>query len=169
MILSREEILKEIESGRIIIEPFDKNNLGPASLDLKVSNEFRIFNKIHEIFHVTDNVDYKSITTVEKVKDHFLLMPGETVNAITVEKITLPEDICGWLEGRSSFARLGLMVHITASFMQPGISNRQVLEISNVAPIPLAIYPGVKICQFVFQKMIGKATYKGKFASQDSP
>jgi len=96
-------------------------------------------------------------------------MPGETVNAITVEKITLPDDICGWLEGRSSFARLGLMVHITASFMQPGISNRQVLEISNVAPIPLAIYPGVKICQFVFQKMIGKAVYKGKFAAQNSP
>lgn len=169
MILSKSEILREIERGRIKVEPFDIQNLGPASIDLRVSDEFRIFKKVHEIYHVRDNADYAEITTVKKVNDYFLLMPGETVHSVTVEKITLPDDICGWLEGRSTFARLGLMVHVTASFMQPGISNKQVLEINNVAPIPLAIYPGTKICQFIFQKMIGTAVYEGKFKNQLSP
>lgn len=169
MILSRDEILKDIKSGRIKIDPFEEENLGPASIDLRISDEFRSFRKVHEIFHVSDKADYTTITVFKKVKDYFLLMPGETVHAITMEKITLPDNICGWLEGRSTFARLGLMVHITASFMQPGISNRQVLEINNVAPIPMAIYPGTKICQFIFQKMSGKAVYKGKYKDQSSP
>lgn len=169
MILSKSEIIKEMDAGRIIVEPFLEENLGPASIDLRVSNEFRIFKKVHEIFHVTDDVDYSTITTVRKVNDYFLLMPGETVHSITMEKITLADNICGWLEGRSTFARIGLMVHITASFMQPGISNKQVLEINNVAPIPLAIYPNTKICQFIFERLDGKATYSGKFCKQQSP
>ena len=85
---------------------------------------------------------------------------------MTLEKITLPDNICGRLEGRSRFARLGLLVHITASFMQPGISNHQVLEMYNASPFPLAIHPGTKICQFVFEYTVGEGHYRGRFARQ---
>ena len=93
-------------------------------------------------------------------------MPGESALARTVERITLPDDICGRLEGRSRFARLGLLVHITASFMHPGISNHQVLEMYNASPFPLAVHPGTRICQFVFEKTIGCRHYRGRFADQ---
>ena len=88
---------------------------------------------------------------------------------ITVESVSLPEDVCGWLEGRSRFARMGLAVHVTASFMQPGISNRQVLEISNLSPHPLELHAGTSICQFIFQRCEGSARYQGRFASQERP
>ena len=85
------------------------------------------------------------------------------------EKITLSEDLCGWLEGRTRFARLGLMIHISASFMQPGISNQQVLEISNMGHVPYRLKEGTKICQFVFQQTKGKAKYVGSFKNQTEP
>ena len=168
MILSGDEIREEIKKGRIQIEPFSDDQIGPASVDLHLDNEFRTFKKAHDIFHVHDETDYKKITDLVRVDNYFLLMPGETVHGITKEKLTLPDDICGWLEGRSRFARIGLLVHITASFMQPGISNRQVLEMNNVAPVPLAIYPGTRLCQFIFQRMEGKARYKGIYRKQDT-
>lgn len=85
---------------------------------------------------------------------------------ITKERIKLGENICGWLEGRSRFARLGLLVHISAGFMQPGINNQQVLEIVNLGHRPLRLHAGTKICQFIFQTTKGKAKYEGKFKGQ---
>ncbi len=167
-ILTRDEILKEIERGRIKIEPFDPNALGPASIDLRLDNQFRVFKKYHDTFDVREDSDYNEITEFVEVKERFLLLPGESVLGITVEKLTLPPDICGWLEGRSRFARLGLTVHVTAGFMQPGISNRQVLEINNVSPIPLYLYPGTYICQFIFQRCEGSAVYNGRFVRQET-
>ncbi len=166
-ILTRGEILKEIKRGRIKIEPFDESKVGPGSVDLHLGNEFRVFKKVHNVVHVSERASHEQVTEVIKVKRHFVLMPGETILGITKEKITLPSDICGWLEGRSRFARFGLLVHISASFMHPGISNHQVLEISNFSPMPLAIYPGTPICQFVFQRTIGKAKYHGKYRAQN--
>ena len=166
-ILTKREILKEIKKGRIKIEPFDESQVGPGSVDLHLGHEFRIFKKVHSVIHVSERTSYEQVTDVIKVRKYFVLMPGETILGITKEKITLPPDICGWLEGRSRFARFGLLVHISASFMQPGIANRQVLEISNFSPMPLAIYPGTPICQFIFQRTIGKAKYQGKFKAQD--
>ena len=96
-------------------------------------------------------------------------MPGETILGITKEKITLPQNMCGWLEGRSRYARLGLMVHISASFMQPGLSNRQVLEMTNMSSVALRLHAGTKICQFIFQETIGMAEYKGRFSEQTEP
>ena len=93
-------------------------------------------------------------------------MPGETVLGITRERLRLGPGLCGWLEGRSRFARLGLMVHISAPFMGPGIDSQQVLEMSNFGPAPLAVSPGLPICQFVFQKLEGNEQYEGRFAGQ---
>lgn len=170
MILTREKIIEEIKNGRIVIDPpVDEKDIGPASLDLHIGDKFRVFKKTHEVCHVKDGTSCEDVTELVRVKDYFLLMPGETVHGITRERITLPPDICGWLEGRSRYARLGLLVHISASFMQPGINNHQVLELNNVAPIPLAIYPGTKIAQFVFQRTEGEARYEGKYKDQDEP
>ena len=168
-ILTHDEILKEIKAGNIVITPFCEDQVGPASVDLRLGNEFRVFKKLHNLYHVNNVSNFNEITELVTVEDHFVLMPGETVLGITLERIKLPSYLSGWLEGRSRFARLGLMVHITASFMQPGIDNHQVLEISNVSPIPLAIHPGTAICQFVFERTIGEATYQGIFKDQIKP
>ncbi|MEA3506382.1 MAG: dCTP deaminase [Elusimicrobiota bacterium] len=168
-ILTHDEILKEIKKGRIKIDPFDPARVGPASVDLRMDNKFRVFKKIHGLFAVKEDSDYEEVTEYIEVEDYFLLMPGESVLGITKETITLPEDISGWLEGRSTFARLGLTVHVTASFMHPGISNKQVLEINNVSSIPLELYPGTFICQFIFQRCEGRARYEGRFKEQTRP
>lgn len=165
-ILTHDEILKEVACGNILIDPFYPDCVGPASVDLHLGNEFRVFRKVHDIVRVTPESNYEEITERILVDDHLLLMPQETVLGLTQEKITLASNICGWLEGRSRFSRLGLLVHISASFIQPGIENKQVLEISNFSPMPLALYPGIPICQFVFQRTIGSAKYQGKFQNQ---
>lgn len=165
-ILTRDEILKEIKAGNIEIEPFDESHIGPASIDLTLGNEFRIFKRMHTTFIVDDFADYHDITKLVKCKDQLVLMPSETVLGITRERIKLSPNICGWLEGRSRFARMGLMVHITASFMQPGINNKQVLEISNVSPVPLALTPGTLLCQFIFNRCEGEAVYNGHYKGQ---
>jgi len=166
MVLTREEILKEVEKGRIIIEPFSVKNLGPASYDFTLSNEFRIFRKLAHPVDVHEDSDYREITEKIEVEDSLLILPGETVLGITVEKLTLPNDICAWIQGRSRFSRLGLMVHITAAFVHPGVSNRQVLEIFNAGTVGLRLYPGTKICQIVFQRCEGRARYTGIFNQQ---
>ena len=168
-ILTRDELLREIKAGTIEIDPFLDECVGPGSIDLHLGEEFRIFKKLHTIYHVTDTSDFNEITELIKVREYFVLMPGETVLGVTVERIKLPNYLCGWLEGRSKFARLGLMVHITAGFMQPGINNRHVLEISNVSSIPLALHPGTRLCQFIFQTTKGEAQYQGTFVNQMNP
>jgi dCTP deaminase len=168
MILTRNEILKQIKAGRIKIEPFNEKNIGPASIDLTLDSQFRVFKKGHMQFEVTDKADFEKITTVIKSKS-YRLKPGELIHGITVEKITLPENICGWIQGRSRFARLGLMVHITAAFAQPGISNKQVLELFNAGNKDLIIKPGTKVCQFIFEECKGKGKYKGRFRTQENP
>ena len=160
-ILTRDEILKEIEAGNIVITPFRKECVGPASVDLHLGSEFRVFKKLHHLYHVNNESNFNDITDLVSVDNYFVLMPGETVLGIT--------HLSGWLEGRSRFSRLGLMVHITASFMQPGIDNHQVLEISNVSPVPLALHPGTAICQFIFERTVGKAVYQGIFKDQSKP
>ncbi len=166
-VLSRNEILKEIRKKRIKIIPFSEEQVGPASIDLTLGNEFRVFKK-WKTAPVTEDVDYRNFTKIIQVKDYKTLDPGDFILGITKEKITLPDNICGLLTGRSRFARLGISVHITASFIQPGISNRQVLEIKNVSRIPLILHPGTRICQLVLMRASGKTKYKGKFMEQDN-
>jgi len=171
MILTRDKIVEEIINGNIKIEPLNEDQIGPASVDLHLGNSFRRFIHHNEVFAVVEEANFEEITEFVEIKDggSLLLKPGETILGITREKITLSPNLAGWLEGRSRFARIGLGVHITSGFAQPGIKNHQVLEITNLGPTPLALYPGVRICQFIFQRCEGEATYKGKFAKQESP
>ncbi|HLI27168.1 MAG TPA: dCTP deaminase [Chloroflexota bacterium] len=165
-VLTREAILARIADGSLRIEPFDPAQVGPASVDLHLDRQFRVFKKVHAVFHVTEEVDPASVTELLEVDDYFVLMPGEAALGITRERLTLPDDLCGWLEGRSRFARVGLMIHSTAGFMQPGIDNRQVLEMYNAGPFPLAIHPGIAVCQFVFMECVGRARYQGRYQAQ---
>ncbi len=168
-VLTRDEIIKKINIGEIIIEPFEKTRVGPASVDLTLGNTFRVFKNVHDLIHLSENVDVDAVSELVTVKDYFTLLPGQTALGITVEKLTLPPTICGWIQGRSRFARIGLMVHITASFIQPGVSNKQVLEMSNAGPMPLALRPGIAICQIILEETTGKARYEGVFKHQSSP
>lgn len=167
-VLGRQAILAAIEEGAISITPFSPELVGPASVDLTLASTFRVFRKVHQVIEVSDSTDYRDFTDKIEVAagQSILIMPGETVLGITREHLRLGPGICGWLEGRSRFARLGLMVHISAPFMGPGIDSQQVLEMSNFGPAPLAVAPGLPICQFVFQRMEGTERYAGRFAGQ---
>lgn len=167
-ILGREAIVEEIKKGNIKVEPYNENMLGPASIDLHLSNAFRVFVHLPNALNMTADMDFKAATKgiVVPEGETLTVQPGQTVLGITTEKVTLGKDISGWLEGRSRFARVGLLVHISASFMQPGISNHQVLEISNFGPIPLKLIPGTPVCQFIFQRCEGAGKYSGVFSGQ---
>ncbi len=170
-ILTHDEIIRRVRSGEIGIDPFDEQAIGPASVDLHLANQFRVFKRVRDIFHVTEEAAYEDVSEIVEVgdDDYFVLMPGETAHGITRERIRLPDTLCGWLQGRSRFARLGLMVHITAAFIQPGIDNRQALEINNAGPMPLALNPGTRLCQFMFETCVGSARYTGRYRLQDAP
>ena len=167
-VLGKQAILKAIDQGVISITPFSPDLVGPASVDLTLAGTFRVFRKVHQVIEVREHTDYRELTDKIEVLTgkHILIMPGETILGITQERLRLGPGLCGWLEGRSRFARLGLMVHISAPFMGPGIDSQQVLEMSNFGPAPLAVYPGTAICQFVFQKLDGNEHYEGRFAGQ---
>lgn len=167
-ILGRQAILQAIEDGILSITPFQPDRVGPASVDLTLAGTFRVFRKVHQVIAVQDTTDYRNLTDKLTIPpgESILIMPGETVLGITRERIRLGPGLCGWLEGRSRFARLGLMVHISAPFMGPGIDSQQVLEMSNFGPAPLAVAPGLAICQFVFQKLEGDECYDGHYAGQ---
>ncbi len=164
MILTKEKILDEIKKKRIKITHFNKKNIGPASIDLTLDNKFRIFNIKREIV-LDEKTDYKKYSQLRKL-NKVVLKPGDFIVGITKEKIRLADDLCGILTGRSRFARLGLGVHITASFVQPGIDNKQVLEIKNTGANSLVLRSGAKICQLIIERTEGKAKYKGKFKKQ---
>jgi len=170
-VLIGKEIEKALKNKSIAIEPLDKSQIGPGSIDLTLGNDFRIFIKQSKIYHVKNDSRFQDITKNVHVKEggYVVIKPGEMILGITKERITLADNISGRLEGRSRFARFGLAVHVTAGFMHPGISNHQVLEIVNLGHTPLALYPGTRICQFVFEKCTGHATYKGRFVGQVKP
>jgi dCTP deaminase len=170
-ILSRNEILRLIAEGKVVIAPLEASQVGPTSIDLALGNEFRVFKKVRDIFHVKEEVRFEEISDTVHVKDgdYLLLMPGELVHGITKERIRLPGNLAARIEGRSRFARVGLIVHMTAGLIQPGCDNKQVLEISNMSPMPLALYPGTKICQIVIEEVLGEAKYSGRFKDQTIP
>jgi dCTP deaminase len=170
-VLIGKEIEKALKSKLIMIEPFDKSQIGPGSIDLTLGNDFRIFKKQSKTYHIKQDSHFHDITKAVHVEDgsYIVIKPGEMILGITKEKITLADTVSGRLEGRSRFARFGLAVHVTAGFMQPGISNHQALEIVNLGHGPLALYPGTRICQFIFEKCTGHAKYQGRFVKQVKP
>jgi dCTP deaminase len=170
-VLIGKEIEKALKNKSIIIEPLQRSRIGPGSIDLTLGNDFRMFKKRKTIYHVKNDSRFQDITKAIHVKDggYVIIKPGEMVLGITREKITLADNISGRLEGRSRFARFGLAVHVTAGFMHPGIANHQVLEIVNLGHAPLALYPGTRICQFIFERCDGHAKYRGRFVEQVTP
>jgi dCTP deaminase len=168
MVLTHDVILAEIAAGRVVIDPLLPEQIGAASIDLHLGDEIRVMAGGPDVVDVTEDADYRTITRVQALTVPYVLQPGETIHGITRERIRLPGNVAGWLEGRSRFARLGLMIHVTSGFVAPGVDGRQVLEMSNVAGRPLAIHAGVAICQVVLQRCEGHALYTGRFARQGS-
>jgi dCTP deaminase len=167
-VLTRDAILAELDAGRLRIDPFSPDQVGAASIDLTLGDEIRVLEPGAGAIDLRDEVDYRAHTRVHRLDAPHLLEAGRTIHGITRERLTLPPDLCGFLEGRSRFARLGLMIHVTSAFVQPGVSNRQVLEMSNVSGHPLRIHPGVRLCQIVLMRTEGEARYRGRFADQQS-
>jgi len=173
MILTRNEILKSVHTGDIVIDPFEEEALDAASYDMTLYHQIRVFieglNEI-DLMEMAQNANMlMDITRIVEIpaESYYLLKPGELVLGMTVEKLTLPPNIAGSLEGRSRFARMGLMVHVTASFLQPGLRNtRQVFEIFNASRNAIKLRSGVKIAQVIFERCEGMATYSGVFANQ---
>lgn len=168
-VLTRDAILAELDSGRLIIEPFEPGQLGAASVDLTLGDEIRVIEDGGgEPIDLVEAADYRDHTSVRRLDAPYVLHPGRTIHGITRERLTLPRNLCGFLEGRSRFARLGLMIHVTSAFVQPGVSSRQVLEMSNVSNRLLRIHAGVRLCQIVLLRTDGEAAYAGRFAEQET-
>ena len=157
-------------SGRLRIDPLESDQIGPASIDLHLGDELRVPRRdLRGPIPVTDAADATEFTELRAIGERYVLDPGQTVHGITLETVDLPPDICGWLEGRSRIARLGLTVHATSGFVHPGVTNRQVLELSNVSSVPLELHARVRICQIVLERTEGEAVYRGRFADQVGP
>jgi dCTP deaminase len=165
-VLTRDVILRELDSGRIRIDPLDRSQIGVASIDLTLGHQIREIKSSDDAIRVEDETDYRDHTSVRTLDAPYRLEPGVTIHGITAEHVSLPDDLCGFLEGRSRFARLGLMIHVTSAYVQPGVSNRQVLEMSNVSSRALEIVAGVRICQLVLMRTEGRAVYAGRFKNQ---
>lgn len=158
MALSDRDILNLMKKGKIKINPFKKEQLGPASVDLTLSEEWYFFKEKY----LGKKIDLGKIEFQELMKKTraktIILNPGEMCLGKTIEKITLAPDIVGILEGRSRYARVGLTVHVTASLVQPGSDNHQVLEIVNLSPFKLVLHSGMRISQMSFHKLESKTT-----------
>jgi dCTP deaminase len=154
VILSDHTIREEVASGRIKIEPFDPTCVQPSSVDLHLDSLFRVF-----VNHHTPIIDVKKphddLTELREIKpdDAFMLHPGEFVLGSTQEVVGVPDDLVGRLEGKSSLGRLGLLIHSTAGFIDAGFEGHVTLELSNVATLPITLYPGMKIGQISFLRM----------------
>lgn len=153
MILSDNDIRGLLKEGRMKITPLSGEQIGPASVDLTLSDEWYFF-KDEYSRKIVDlkETGFQKVFDVRRVKA-ITLKPGELCLGKTVERITLPGDVMGRLEGRSRFARMGVIIHTTSAVVQPGSDNRQVLEIVNLAPFPIKLHAGMRISQVVFEQL----------------
>ena len=160
MILSDQSIREEIAAGRIEIEPFDDASVQPSSVDLHLDHYFRVFrNHTMAVIDLRENLEeLTELVDVGVGGQPFILHPGEFVLGSTSERVALPADLVGRLEGKSSLGRLGLLIHSTAGFVDAGWDGQLTLELSNVANLPITLYPGMKIGQISFMRMTTAAT-----------
>ncbi|MFZ8871591.1 MAG: dCTP deaminase [Candidatus Nanopelagicaceae bacterium] len=177
MLLSDRDIAAEIKSGRVQVDPFEPKMIQPSSVDVRLDRFFRVFEN-HKYEVIDPSIEQSDLTREVAVApdDFFILHPGEFVLASTYEVITLPDDIAGRLEGKSSLGRLGLLTHSTAGFIDPGFSGHITLELSNVANLPVKLYPGMKIGQLCLIKLsssadhpYGSALYGSRYQGQRGP
>ncbi len=177
MILSDRSIREELGAGRIVIDPFDEGLLQPASVDLRCDHLFRVFrNYTSRVIDV--KLDQRDLTELVEIgaDDSFVLHPGEFVLGSTLERVAIADDLVGHVEGKSSLGRLGLLIHSTAGFVDPGFDGHITLELSNVANLPITIYPRMKIGQISFLRMTtpadrpyGSAGTGSKYQGQRGP
>ncbi|MFD8704470.1 dCTP deaminase [Kitasatospora sp. NPDC059648] len=177
MLLSDKDIRTEIDLGRVVVDPFDPAMIQPSSIDVRLDRFFRVFEN-HKYPHIDPSEEQPDLTRlVEPEGDEaFILHPGEFVLASTYEVITLPEDVASRLEGKSSLGRLGLLTHSTAGFIDPGFSGHVTLELSNVATLPIKLYPGMKIGQLCLFRLsspsehpYGSERYGSRYQGQRGP
>ena len=180
MILSDRDIKKALKEKRIIIDPKPDLlvQLGSCSIDLRLGKKFRVFNhsKIALIDPQNPCATEDLMTEIEvKNADPFILQPGDFILATTMETITIPDNMLARLEGRSSLGRLGIVVHSTASIFDPGWHGVAVLELGNMGRIPVALYPGMRICSFTFEELSSPADVpytkrkSSKYKHQNAP
>jgi len=154
VILSDISIRKALVEGRIVIEPLMEGGVQPSSVDLRVDRYFRVFRNDTTPF-IDPKLAQEDLTELVEVPadGRFILHPGEFVLGSTLERVALPDDLVARLEGKSSLGRLGLLIHSTAGFVDAGFDGHLTLELSNVANLPIAIYPQMKIGQISFLQM----------------
>src|SRR4051795_12399019 len=154
MVLSDRTIKEEVAAGRLVFDPYDESLVQPSSVDMRVDRSFRVFNNSRypyiDVREPMENLT--ELVTVEE-EEPFVLHPGEFVLGQTLERVRLPDDLVARLEGKSSLGRLGLVIHSTAGFVDPGFEGNLTLELSNLATLPITIYRGMPIGQISFMRM----------------
>ena len=177
MVLSDRTIRRLLDEGRIEIEPYDASLLQPSSVDVRVDRFFRVFHNARYPY-IDVKEPQEELTELVEIDEErpFILHPGEFVLASTLERIRLPDDLVARLEGKSSLGRLGLLIHSTAGFIDPGWDGHVTLELSNVANLPITLYDGMKIGQISFQRLsspaevgYGDASIGSKYRGQRDP
>jgi dCTP deaminase len=177
MLLSDRDIRAELESGRVQLDPLDLGMIQPSSIDVRLDKFFRLFDN-HKYPFIDPAEEQPDLTRGLEVAEGepFILHPGEFVLGSTFEQVTLPDDIAARLEGKSSLGRLGLLTHSTAGFVDPGFSGHVTLELSNVATLPIKLWPGMKIGQLCFFRLssssenpYGSEKYGSRYQGQRGP
>ncbi|GAA4217010.1 dCTP deaminase [Actinocatenispora rupis] len=177
MLLSDRDLTAEIDTGRLRLDPYEPGLVQPSSVDVRLDRWFRVFNN-SRYTHIDPAQQQDDLTSLREVKDDepFVLHPSEFVLASTLEVVTLPDDLAGRLEGKSSLGRLGLLTHSTAGFIDPGFSGHVTLELSNVANLPIMLWPGMKIGQLCLFRLSSPATqpygselYGSRYQGQRGP
>ena len=177
MLLSDRDITAAIAEGRLGIDPYDKGLVQPSSIDVRLDRFFRVFNNARYT-HIDPAQQQDDLTSAVEVADGdpFVLHPGEFVLGSTLEIISLADDLAARLEGKSSLGRLGLLTHSTAGFVDPGFSGHITLELSNVANLPITLWPGMKIGQLCLFRLTGaadhpygSAVYGSRYQDQRGP
>ncbi|MGH3632085.1 MAG: dCTP deaminase [Mycobacteriales bacterium] len=177
MLLSDKDLRSEIGAGRVQVAPYDEEMVQPSSIDVRLDRYFRVFEN-HRYPHIDPACEQADLTRLVEPdgEEPFILHPGEFVLGSTYEVITLPDDIASRLEGKSSLGRLGLLTHSTAGFIDPGFSGHVTLELSNVATLPIKLWPGMKIGQLCMFRLsspaehpYGSSVYGSRYQGQRGP
>jgi dCTP deaminase len=177
VLLSDRDIKAELDTERVRIDPYDPGMIQPSSIDVRLDKFFRLFDN-HKYPVIDPAKDQPELTRLVEVdpEDGFVLHPGEFVLGSTLETVSLPDDLAARVEGKSSLGRLGLLTHATAGFVDPGFSGHVTLELSNVATLPIILWPGMKIGQLCFFRLstpaenpYGSAKYGSHYQGQRGP
>jgi dCTP deaminase len=177
VLLSDRDIRSELDAGRVVLDPYEPAMIQPSSIDVRLDKLFRLFDN-HKYPFIDPSQDQPELTRLVEVPEGepLVLHPGEFVLGSTYEMVTLPDDVAARLEGKSSLGRLGLLTHSTAGFIDPGFSGHVTLELSNVATLPITLWPGMKIGQLCFFRLsspaenpYGSSMYGSRYQGQRGP